>query len=230
MKKGNFIVIDGLDGSGKNTQAELLKTYLEEKGEEVSLFDFPQYQKTFFGDLVAKYLRGEFGTLDEVNPYLAALTYAGDRWQAKDEIKNALNKGKLVVSVRYVSASIAFMSAKLSKKERPKFIKWLKKLEYEIYGIPKEDILIYLDVSTKVGRELLAKNGNREYLAKSGKKLDLHEENLEYMQKVELVYKKLLNEQTNWTRIECLDKEGKIKTKPQIHKLIVELLKQKKII
>ena len=100
MKKGKFVVIDGLDGSGKKTQLDLLVAYCKQKKIKTDTVDFPQYYKTFFGKLVGRYLKGEFGSLEQTSPYLSSLTYADDRWQAKPMMKKALKQGKLLLKMR----------------------------------------------------------------------------------------------------------------------------------
>ena len=110
----SFIVIEGLDGSGKSTQLKKLKKYLKEHKIDFEYLHFPRTDSKIFGELVAKFLRGELGDLDTVNPYLIALIYAGDRNDAKRMIQNWLNEEKLVLVDRYVYSSIAFRCDKLT--------------------------------------------------------------------------------------------------------------------
>ncbi len=230
MKKGRFIVIDGLDGSGKTTQLKLLVDYFKQKKIKVETVDFPQYYKTFFGQTVAKYLKGEFGSLKETNPYLASLTYAGDRWQAKEKMEKALNQGKILLANRYTSSSLAFMAGKFkSKKDQDKIINWIRKLEQEVYGCPWEDKLIYLSVPADLGQRLVLGKGKRKYIGNKSK-LDLHEENLSYLQRVERVYLRLVKRYNHWIKIDCLDKKGNLKTKQEIHKEVIKKIKNKYVI
>jgi len=134
-----------------------------------------------------RYLKGEFGSLKQTNPYLASLTYAGDRWQAKPIIEKALDQGKLLLGNRYTTSSLAFMAAKFVKKsEQDKIIDWISDLEYKIYGCPKEDLLIYLAVPPDLGQRLVLNKGKRKYVG-SKNKHDIHEENLVYLKRVEEV-------------------------------------------
>ena len=228
--KSKFIVIDGLDGSGKATQVKLLAGYLQKQKIRSKIFDFPQYYQTFFGRLVGRYLKGNFGGLNEVSPYLISLAYAGDRWQAKEKIKKAIQEGKVVLANRYVASNMAFMTAKLkNKKDQEKFMSWILELEFKVYQIPQEDFLIYLSVSPKIGQKLVLKKGNRKYNG-SGQKHDIHEKNLAYLKQVEKIYLCLVKRFSHWYKVECLDKKGKLKTKQQIHRQILNLLCRKKVV
>lgn len=229
VKKGKFIVVDGLDGAGKKTQLDLLVKYLRKNKIPVATVDFPQYYKTFFGQLVSRYLKGEFGSLDQTNPYLVSLTYAGDRWQAKSIMEKTLKKGKLLLANRYVTSNMAFQAGKFSRPlHQKKFIDWAAKLEYGIYGLPKPDFMIYLTVPAAIGQKLVANKGKRAYLKKH-KKQDLHEINLAYLERVKQVYDYLCQHQQKWIKINCLDTVGQLKTKIAIHQEIVKVLQSKKI-
>jgi len=228
--KGKFIVIDGLDGSGKKTQLDLLVKYCRQRKIKTATVDFPQYYQTFFGRLVGRYLTGEFGSLQQTNPYLTALTYAGDRWQAKPLMLKALAKGKLLLANRYTSSSMAFMAAKFKiKKQADKFINWIKELEQNVYGCPKEDLLIYLSVPADLGQRLVLKKGRRKYL-KSKAKYDIHEKNLAYLKRVEKVYLDLTKRFPHWYKINCLNKDNSLKSREEIHHLIIKLLQKEKIL
>src|SRR5476649_976963 len=112
-KKGKFIVIEGSDGVGKKTQADLLIKMFRRIGKQVVFYDFPQYEKSFFGQMVAKYLNGDFGDVGDVSPHLISVLYAGDRFEAAEHIRHDLNKGKIVISNRYTQSNMAFQAAKL---------------------------------------------------------------------------------------------------------------------
>jgi len=131
MKKGLFIIIDGIDGVGKTTQIELLKQSLASQGLVWETISFPRYDDNLYGKLIRRYLEGEFGGIEKVNPYLIALAYAGDRALAKPLIENWLQSGKLVIANRYVSSSKAHLSANLEEGKREDFMRWIDNLEYE---------------------------------------------------------------------------------------------------
>ena len=117
MNKGKLIVIEGTDGSGKTTQLKLLKSYLEKNSIPVETVSFPRYKKSFHGKTVAKYLRGEFGAMDSVSPYLVSLAYAMDRATAKWDMNKWLREGKIVIADRYATSNMAHSAAKLPEKE-----------------------------------------------------------------------------------------------------------------
>lgn len=202
MEKGIFIVIDGSDGSGKRTQTDLLLKYLKSKHLTVSYFDFPQYEKSFFGKMVGRYLNGEFGEADEVDPYLASLLYAGDRWQVSSKIKSDLKEGKIVIANRYTQSNMGFQTAKIkSSTEKRKFLSWVIKLEYQIYKIPKPDLVIYLYVPHKIAQGLVDKKAKRGY---TKLKRDIHEKNSEYLSRVEKQYLALAKTNKGWRVINCM--------------------------
>ena len=230
MRKGKFVVIEGLDGSGKTTQLRQLVKYCQAKKIKTSTVDFPQYYKTFFGKLAGRYLKGEFGEVKEVSPYLASLPYAGDRWQAKPFMKKALEDGKLLLANRYTTSSMAFMAAKIKdKKAQDKFIRWLTRLEWQIYGCPKPDLVVYLSVPADIGQKLVDQKDKRKYVGNK-KKRDIHEKDLGYLKKVAQVYLGLCQNFGNWIKIDCLDKKGSLLSKKEIQEKVLGVLKKRKII
>jgi len=228
MNKERFIVIEGTDGSGKTVQLELLKERLTSEGKIVKTVDFPQYSETFFGEMVGRFLRGDFGGLDQVDPHLAALVYAGDRWQAKEKISRWLAEGALVLANRYTGANMAFQTARVTEEKRDEFLDWLEELEYRIYQIPREDIVIFLHVPVKISQQLLEKKGHRDYLG--GQRKDINESNVEYQKEVEKVYFKLIEKYPHWVLVECCDKEGQLMPPEKIHELVYNALRERKII
>src|SRR4051812_31361574 len=103
MSPGKFIAVEGIDGSGKRTQTELLRHALERKGLSCVTMSFPRYE-SFFGGMIARFLNGDFGPLDAVDPHFAALLYAGDRLDAKSQIKTHLDAGKTLLCDRYIAS------------------------------------------------------------------------------------------------------------------------------
>ena len=227
-RKGKLIVIDGADGSGKQTQGMLLVDYLKKQGRKVKYFDFPRYYSSFHGRVVGRFLSGEFGKINEVSPYLISLAYAVDRASAKEEMDDWLEKGGIIISNRYATSSMAHQAAKVLPEKKKELVEWLDELEYRVHKIPREDMVIYLHVPWKITRELVQKKSKREYLA--GKKLDIAEANLKHQIESEKMYLWLCQNRKNWVKINCLDKAGKMRTREQIHREIVKVLKTKGII
>ncbi len=233
MKKGKLIVVEGTDGCGKTVQTGLLMERLSKEGYQVQMTDFPQYGKSFFANMIEKYLKGEFGWpqelrdhlkkhpltkqtsgndrteyLDskpnEVNPYLTSLLYAGDRWEAKDQMREWLDEGSIVVSNRYVCSNMAHQGAKISDvAERRKFYKWIETLEHEVYSVPKADLTVFLHVPIEISRELIKTRLRESEGLKS--KMDLHEEDTEYLKRVRNAYIELAAGDSNWCTIECTE-------------------------
>lgn len=224
---GTLIVIDGGDGSGKATQSKLLLEYFEKHNKISKCIDFPNYD-TFFGKMVAQFLRGEFGTIEEVSPYLASLLYANDRRLAKKEIQQFLAHGGNIISDRYVTASMAHQGAKFThEEEKHTFLEWIQQLEYKIHGMPKEDIVIYLYVPWKIAQELTKHKNERAYL--NGGKEDIQEKDENHRQQSEKMYLELAEKNSHWVKIDCVE-NNKILSVQEIHKKIVQTLREKGII
>src|SRR5258708_33214335 len=143
--RGKLIALEGIDGSGKRTQLELLAGAFNARGLAGYRISFPRYE-SFFGKLVGRYLNGGFGALNAVDPHLSALLYAGDRFETKAEIEAALSAGKTVLADRYIGSNMAHQSARVTPEQRAEFLEWLKRLEYGLYALPQEDLVIYLHV------------------------------------------------------------------------------------
>lgn len=224
-KKGKLIVIDGGDGSGKTTQAKLLIEYLKKNKIPVKYFDFPRYYQSFHGQTVARFLRGEFGNINQVSPYLASLAYALDRASAKKEMEEFLKKGGFIIANRYASSNMGHQGAKFSnEEEREDFLRWVYELEYKIHRIPREDLVIYLYVPWQVGWQLTQKKSDRRYL--QGKKMDIQESDLAYRKAVEMMYLELAKRYRHWVKIDCVS-DGKILPPEVIRQKILSLLKEK---
>lgn len=225
LRKGKLIVIDGGDGSGKTTQANLLVAYLQKKKIAVMYVDFPQYYTSFHGKTVARFLRGEFGGIDQVSPHLISLAYALDRASIKNEMQKFLSQGGYIIANRYATSSMAHQSAKITDKaKRNELLKWIYELEYKVNKIPKEDIVIYLYVPWEIGLYLTKKKAVRHYLA--GENADIHEKDLQYRQAVEKTYLELAKKYKHWEKVDCIS-ENKILPPQKIHEIIVQLLKKK---
>ncbi|MCK9351470.1 MAG: hypothetical protein WCT49_04345 [Candidatus Paceibacterota bacterium] len=220
MKKNLLIVLEGGDGSGKATQSKLLLEYLKTKG-KVSYFDFPQYGKTVFGTLTGRCLAGDFGDFLHMSPYLSSLPYILDRACAKDAIISALKKGHVVCN-RYTPSNIGFQAAKLSGKERDDVIKFLEQGEYEEIGLPRPDVVLYLDVPRDVASALVFQKEQREYLGEKKAK-DQHENDLTYQEKVSEVYRALAKKRKGWHVVSCA-KNGHILLPQTIHKKLISLV------
>jgi len=211
--RGTFIVLEGIDGSGKRTQIEALALALARRGVACSQISFPNYQG-FFGKLVARFLNGEFGALSDVDPHFSALLYAGDRLESKPSIESALAGGKTVLADRYIGSNLAHQGARMPKQKRQEFLAWLKQLEYGVYGLTAEDLVVYLRVPASEAHRLIAQKGSRDY---TKLRRDLQEADMAHLEAAAEVYEQL-SQQPNWLRIDCFDQSaGTMRPPAEIH-------------
>ncbi len=220
-----FIVIEGIDGSGKSTQLRYLINYLEKENKPYKYLHFPRSNAPVFGDLISRFLRGDFGPVSAVNPYLVALLYAGDRYDAAPVINQWIDEGNLVVLDRYVYSNIAFQCAKIEDFDQRKTLKdWILNLEYAYYKIPRPDLNLFLDVPFSFASRNLSskrKGNDRDYL--NGKK-DIHEADLQFQQKVREMYLWQVNENNDFKLVNCSDFNGNILSPEEIFAEIKNIL------
>jgi len=153
---GKLIVIEGADGAGKQTQTKLLVERLRLEGKEVETIEFPRYEESFFGAYIREWLDEKHGNFIELDPRLAAILFACDRHEARDTIAGWLEAGKHVVLDRYVSANMLHQGAKISDTEkRGSFLLWLQRMEYDIFKMPKPDMVVYLSLPAEMRHALL---------------------------------------------------------------------------
>lgn len=174
---GKLIVIEGLDGSGKSTQLDILPSGLKSIGIDSKTVSFPAYESASSA-LVKMYLAGEFGKrADDVNAYAASCFYAVDRYASyKTAWGEYYNGGGTVVAGRYTTSNAVHQASKLSGDKWADFLSWLYDFEYNKIGIPKPDLVIFLDMPTDVSQKLMTKR----YELSGGKK-DIHESDVEYL-------------------------------------------------
>lgn len=206
--QGKLIVITGIDGSGKTVQTKLLYERLVKAGYPAVITDFPQYGKTFFADMVTKYLKGEFGSADSVSPYLASLLYAGDRWECKEQINTWLRENKIIISNRYVCDNMAHQGGKIGNfAEKDTFFRWLDKLEHGIFTVPRSNLNILLYVPAEIAYQLIEKKEQRAYLA--GEKKDIHEEDIHHLRHAQQTFQEIARGKKDWITIHCTE-NGKL--------------------
>lgn len=221
--KGKFIVIDGTDGSGKTTQVSLLKDYLINQGLEVEVLDFPQYDKPW-GKMVARYLSGEFGEIDDVNPYIAQPYYMLDQASKADDIKKWLSEGKIVLSNRYITSSMIHQASKFELVEdQNKFLDWLEEYGYGELGVVKENLLIFLHVPTEISFQLANNTESRNRKSKHGMQNDIAEKNYKHQKDSCNMALRLCEEKDHWVKIECVE-EGNLLEISEIHSKLINTL------
>lgn len=225
LVKNRFIVIEGLDGSGKSTQIDLLSSFLNISGVGFEYLHFPRTDDGIYGDLVARFLRGDLGPNESVHPYLVALIFAGNRLDSARTIREWLQNGSTVIADRYVFSNIAFQCAKLpDADEQFKLKEWILRLEYEYHDIPRPDINIFLDVPFHFTRRKLSssREGNdRGYL--EGKS-DIHEQDLDFQKKVRVIYRELASTEPGVHILDCTDGQGVMLPPGTIHEKVKSIL------
>jgi dTMP kinase len=197
---GKLIAIEGIDGSGKRTQVELLANTLTNRGYSVLSTGFPQYG-SWFGKLVGQFLNGDFGPLDSLDPHLTALLYAGDRFESKSALESALHNGQIVLADRYIASNLAHQTARAAAEKRPEFITWIEHLEYNIYGLPRESLILYLRVPPAQAQALVTQKSSRTY---TSAKHDILESNLRHLEDAAAMYDRLAK-RAPWATIQCFD-------------------------
>lgn len=217
MKKtlGKFIVIEGTDGSGKAEQTKRLVGKLSAGGFRVEVLDFPQHGKPS-GYFVDQYLNGVYGGADSVGPEKASIFYALDRFDVSQKVKTWLGEGAIVISNRYVASNLGHQGSKIADKEaRGEYFRWDYNLEYEILGIPRPDLNIFLHVPAEIAYDLIGKKKERKYLR--GEKRDIHEANPGHLKKAEAVYEEIARIfPADFLRVECAE-NGRLLSIDEIH-------------
>jgi dTMP kinase len=196
--RGRLVVLEGIDGSGKRTQLHMLARALTARGVAFTQLSFPRYDG-FFGKMVAQFLNGQFGSLDSVDPHFSSLLYAGDRLDAKPAIETALAAGRIVLADRYIGSNLAHQGARVPRAKRAGFLAWLKQLEYKVYALPPEDLVIYLRVPPAAAHRLVGRKSARKY---TRRRRDILEASVAHLATASGLYDQLAR-QPNWVKIEC---------------------------
>jgi len=208
--RGKLIAVEGIDGSGKQTQVRLLARALEARGHRVFSTGFPQYN-SWFGKMVGQFLNGDLG--DSVDPHFAAMLYAGNRFEAKPEIEAALDRGEVVIADRYIASNLAHQTARAAPQKRDEFRAWIEHLEYSIYDLPREDLVLYLRVPPREAQSLVARKSSRTY---TDSEHDILEADLGHLQDAMAAYDLLARGQT-WRTVECYDaRKGSLRSPEEI--------------
>lgn len=207
-KRGKLIVIDGSDGSGKATQTRALLARLKREGYRTKTLDFPQYEANFFGALIGRSLTGDFGDFIAIDPHIGSVLYAADRFESRPTIERWLKAGYVIVLDRYVSANQIHQGGKIHDvKKQKEFLGWLDQMEHGVFGLPRPDAIIYLDVPIEVSQKLLSQEEQKRkkvYLKKDQK--DLAETNLKHLSESRENALRLVKRLNRWERINCTAK------------------------
>ena len=206
-----LVVLEGLDGAGKSTQVKKLKAYLESRLGNLEYIHFPRYDAPVYGDLISRFLRGDFGSNEAVHPQLVALLFAEDRHGAAPGMKATLLDGGNVLLDRYVYSNIAYQCAKIKdSSEADRLREWIFNTEYGNFELPVPDLNIFLDVPIGFVESKLKSQrcgGDRDYL-EGGQ--DIHEADIEFQKRVRAIYRKQCELDSKFIRIDCSDEFGEM--------------------
>lgn len=204
-----LIVLEGLDGAGKSTQVRRLRAYLESVCTSLEYIHFPRYDAPVFGDLIGKFLRGGFGSIESVHPQLVALLFAEDRKAASADIIRTLSEGGTVLLDRYVYSNIAYQCAKLPDPDDAEELReWIINTEYGQFGLPRPDLNIFLDVPISFVEKSLngdRKGEERDYLEGSR---DIHEADIGFQKRVRAMYRRQASLDPSLVVVDCSAPDG----------------------
>ena len=205
-----ILAIEGIDGAGKGTLAHAVTARVEAAGRRIAQLSFPRYEETRFARLIAQYLNGAYGSLDDVSPRFAALLYAGDRMETRERLLALEAACDVLVLDRYVASNLAYNAAKLPAGERNGFIDWLSEVEFEIFDLPRPSLTCLVGTPPEVADRLVAEKDQRSYTDKTR---DLHEADRDYMARVAAAYEQMAaaGQGGPWFRCATLDETGTLR-------------------
>lgn len=220
-----FIVLEGLDGAGKSTQIAKLTEMFTQKGVECEYLHFPRFDAPVYGELIARFLRGDLGSVEQVNPYLVALLYAGDRADAAKTIEQWQSDKRVVIVDRYVYSNIGYQCAKIADATERKTLRdWILRTEYEEFQIPRPDLSLFLDVPFSFTERKLneVREGDDRAYLQGGR--DIHEASLDLQRRVREVYLEAASDYDDLKVVDCSTEQGTMATPDMIYERIMEHL------
>lgn len=206
LERGLLLAVEGVDGSGKNTQVTNVENYLLSLGYKVKVYRFPQYD-TPIGNVIATYLRGDFGDINNIPYELISIAYAADRVAMKNEIQNLLNAGYIILLDRYTYSNV-FNIAKMNDESKwIERVSWIEDIEFNQMGVVKPNLNIYLHVDPKISIQRIKERGKREY--QQGKD-DVYESNHKILIDAAKLYYELATTKNNWLLIDQMKNDEQI--------------------
>lgn len=219
MSKGKLIVLDGADGAGKATQTRLLVERMIKAGHTVRTMDFPQYENNVMGKLLRECLDGTRGDFLSLDPRVASTLYAVDRFESKGTIEAWLAAGDIVILDRYVSSNMLHQGAKLTDlDELHQFLQWLDTLEHGVLGLPRPDMILYLDVPFNLRQAMLFKDGARAAI-------DTAESNIAHQMEAESNAQRVVAAHNVWRSVMCTA-DGALRTPEEIAALVYDTVQE----
>ena len=220
---GQLIIIEGGDGSGKATQTAKLLERLQAEGYKARSVSFPNYDSPA-AEPIKMYLRGDFGKeASSVNAYVASTLYAIDRFASyRQDWQRFYEDGGIIIADRYTTSNMVHQMIKYTDlEERKIFLQWLDQLEYDLYGLPRPDAVILLDMPLSLSEALLAERTGKT----GGNTGDIHEQDRSYLIAVHDAYDMLVSTY-DWHRVHCENENDQLRTIDDIHEEVYEIVKQ----
>ncbi len=220
INNSRLVVIEGLDGSGKSTQFEIIDSIFAQNNIPHKSISFPDYNNPS-SSLVKMYLGGEFSqNAEDINAYAASSFYAVDRYASfKLFWEDAYNNGDIILASRYVTSNAIYQMVKCKKNEWDSYLDWLYEYEYEKLGLPKPDLVIFLDMPVEVSQRLMTSR----YDGDESKK-DIHEVNVEFLKNCREAALYAADKQ-NWKIINCSDGKAPLSVNTITDKIMEEIKK-----
>jgi dTMP kinase len=222
MEKAKLIVIDGGANIGKATQADMLMNRLLGEGYKVGKMDFPRYNQNTIGHFINEFIDSKSPALEMLPPKCLSILFAADRYESKKQIEEWIEEGRVIIFDRYVSASMLHQGSMIDDiDEREEFLRWVEHVEYEIFGMPRPDLTVYLDVPPNESEKLLG------YVEELGVKVTDEVGKAKIDQaKVSDCAKYLGAMNQNWVTIECL-LNGELRKRDAIHEEVYAAVTEK---
>lgn len=218
---GKLIVIEGGEGSGKATQTERLVARLIREDYKVGTMDFPRKTHNVVGELIGECFEGQHGGFVEMAPKVASVLFAADRYESRKEIETWLEDDRIVIIDRYVSSNMLHQGAKFTDPEAlDDFLNWVSRLEHDVFGMPRPDLVVYLNVPVEERIKLLhADVENRGHI------IGMTEDTVEQQVAMQERAKTLMNKFNNWRMIDCV-KDGEMRMRDDINDELHALVKE----
>lgn len=227
VKNGSLIALEGIDGTGKGTQAQLLMEAIERRGKKGTLFSFPAYEKTLAGGLIGAYLDGQMGPPREIDSRLTAVLYALDRFELKAGIERALAQGSIVVCDRWVGSNLAHQAARTPSARRAALRTMICDLEFGVFGLPRPKLVLYLDMPDQLAQERIRLKAARTY---TRKQMDELEADRAHLRQALGEYRRQARTDASWRLIPTVERGGAPRSREAIHEDILAALRAKRLL
>ena len=220
MHSGKLIVIDGGANVGKATQADMLMNRLINEGFLVGKIDFPRYSQNAIGHFIRECLDGVEDKFAAIDPKIAAIVYAADRFESKKQIEEWMAEGRIIIFDRYVSSNMLHQGAKVQDGDaRDEFFSWVEHLEHDIFGLPRPDMTVYLDIPPEDSQKLL------EYIEDIGVTIvNPEEKDKAHQAKVSKCASYLAGTQNQWVTVQCVT-NGNLRPREDIHEEVYAVVR-----